>query len=71
MKAKLLQFSEQVSKEKYISPSDIEELMQLIKFPDVVSVELMSSLDKAISWDDGNIIIQLIYNWNLIHSYGL
>lgn len=52
LRAKLLQFCEQVPKEKYISPSEVDELMLLAHFPDVVSVEQMSSLDKAVSWSD-------------------
>lgn len=56
LRAKLLQFCEQVPREKHISPSEVDELMLLAHFPDDVSVEQMSSLDKVISWSDGNIL---------------
>ncbi|CAL1287495.1 unnamed protein product [Larinioides sclopetarius] len=52
LKAKLLEFTNVVSKPQHIPPPKIENLMLLVDFPEEVTEEQLQSLDIVISWDD-------------------
>ncbi|KAF8784665.1 Phospholipase A-2-activating protein like [Argiope bruennichi] len=52
LKAKLLEFTDFVSKPHHIPPSKIESLVLLTSYPEQVTQEQLGSLDLVISWDD-------------------
>ncbi|GIY85754.1 hypothetical protein CEXT_85252 [Caerostris extrusa] len=52
LKAKLLEFTNFVSKAQYIPPVKIENLILLTDFPDQVSESQFESLDVSIGWSD-------------------